>query len=67
MAWTSKTKDISITSTKDHPAQTPGLVARAPTNTTVTFTSMLSPLAALLVSVNTKAKNWKRWPGNITF
>ena len=38
MAWTSKSKDISISSTTDHPSRITGLVGRPPGVTTVSFT-----------------------------
>ena len=38
MPWTSKSKDISITSTTDHPSRKAGVVARPPGVTTISFT-----------------------------
>ena len=36
--WTSKSKDISITSTTDHPSSQAGVIARPPGVTTINFT-----------------------------
>jgi len=38
MSWTSKSKDISITSTTDHPSRKAGVVARPPGVSTISFT-----------------------------
>ena len=38
MPWTSKSKDIPITNTKDHPAKSSGLVSRAPGVSPILFT-----------------------------
>ena len=38
MAWTTKSKDISITSTTDHPSSQAGVIAAPPGVSTISFT-----------------------------